>query len=500
MDAETYRSFDAVGLTELVKNGEVEAHELYRLALEQIADFNPQVNAVIADMSTWAEADLATLDLNAPLAGVPFLVKDLEPVVGGVPHTMACRGLADYIPPENNEIVNRFKKAGLIILGKTNCPEMGLMGTTEPKLFGPTRNPFHLDHITGGSSGGSAAAVAMGMTPIASGGDGGGSIRIPASCCGLVGLKPTRGRTPLGPGVGEVWFGAVVSHGLTRTVRDCAALLDQIQGPEIGAPYQIPVPTTPYLQQIRRPPEKLRIAYNTRSPLANKVHPENVRAVMDTVEKLVDMGHEVEEAQPGYDGLAIAQSYFMIYFGEVDARLRQLEELTGRKFGPSKVEPSTYTLRLMGRRYSASDFTLARYAWNDVSRAYGRFFQTYDLFLTPTLAAPPAKIGQLPPKPIEDIALQVLNRLRLDFLLKWTGTLEKMMLKNLEATPFTQAANLTGCPAISLPMSLHDDGLPCGVHFTAPFGEEGLLLRLAAALEPHFKKAQYDPRLTNPAK
>ncbi|MCK4829071.1 amidase, partial [bacterium] len=428
---------------------------------------------------------------EAPFTGVPFLLKDLGEEFAGVPLTKGSKAYKNYVPTQDSEMVIRFKKSGVVILGKTNTPEFGLMGFTEPELHGPTRNPWNTEHTPGGSSGGSAAAVASGMVPMASGNDGGGSIRMPASCCGLFGLKPTRGRNPTGPEVGEIWQGAAVSHVITRSVRDSATMLDATQGPDPGAPYIIPSPERPYLQEIESDPESLKIAFNTTSPIGSQVHPECVKAVEETARLLESLGHKVEEAQPDIDGKAIAKGYLNMYFGEVAADIEELRSMLGRKPKPSDVEALTWTLGLLGRTFSAGEFVKAKRYWDIAARAMGRFHQKYDLYLTPTLAHPPVKIGELQPKPYERIIMKVVNAFGLGYLLKAAGLPDQLAETSLSKMPFTQLANLTGQPAMSVPLHWTSDGLPCGVHFMAPFGDEATLFRLAAQLEkarPWFDK------------
>ncbi|MBT6611716.1 MAG: amidase, partial [Deltaproteobacteria bacterium] len=346
-----------------------------------------------------------------------------------------------------------------------------------------TRNPWHHDHTPGGSSGGSAAAVASGMVPVASGGDGGGSIRIPASCCGLFGLKPTRGRNPTGPDHGQIWQGAVVEHVLSRSVRDSAALLDATQGTDIGAPYIIAPPEKPYLQIIDQDPLPLKIAFNTRSPLNTDVDQECVTAVEKTAKILESLGHHVEEAAPELDGITLAKSYLTLYIGEIASDIDQLENILGRKPVRSDVETLTWTLGLLGRTFSAGYFVTAMREWDNAARIMGQFHEKYDLYLTPTLAAPPVKIGELKPKPIEQIALNIVNMFGLGRLLKASGITDQLAIESLAKTPFTQLANFTGQPAMSVPLHLTENGLPCGVHFMGRFGDEQTLLQLAAQLE-----------------
>jgi len=426
-----------------------------------------------------------------PFRGVPFLLKDLLSAYAGVALTFGSKACRNFVPNHDSELVRRYKEAGVVILGKTNTPEFGLVAITEPELFGPTRNPWDVSRTPGGSSGGSAAAVASGMVPLAGGGDGGGSIRIPAAYCGLFGLKPSRGRTPTGPDFSEIWQGAVVEHVLTRSVRDSAAMLDATQGADAGAPYVIPSPARPYLQEIEKEPGSLKIAFTSASPIGTPVHEECVKAVREAAKLLESLGHKVEEAQPQIDGKAVAMSYLMMCFGEAAAVIEEMKAVLGRKAKTSDVETLTWTIGLLGRTLSARDFAKAKREWGVAGRAMGRFHQKYDLYLTPTLAYPPVRIGELQPKTYERLLMKAVNALGLGVIFKVSGLVDQMAEASLSKTPFTQLANLTGQPAMSVPLHWTPDGLPVGVHFMAPFGEEAALFRLAAQLEkvrPWFDK------------
>jgi len=478
-----YDRYDGLGLADLVKKKDVSPRELVEEAINRIEQYNPQLNAVILPMYDYARKLVQEDIPEGPFKGVPFLLKDLLAAVEGVPMTMGSRACKHYIPKTDSELVKRFKKAGLVIAGKTNCPEFGLLAVTEPELHGPTRNPWNTDRTPGGSSGGSGSAVAAGMVPIASAGDGGGSIRIPAACCGLFGLKPSRGRNPTGPEHGRIWQGAVVEHVITRSVRDSAAILDSTLGPDIGAPYFIPSPEVPYLNETDNPPGRLKIAFNTQSPIGTEVHKECVNAVLDTATLLESLGHRVEEARPELDGLALANSYVAMYFGEIAADLDEFESILGRKVRQADVEDQTWTLGLLGRTMSSAYFVKSLREWDRVAREMGRFHQKYDLYLTPTLASPPVKIGEMQLKPAERIAMKVVNTFGLGRLLKASGLIEKIAADSFSKVPFTQLANFTGQPAMSVPMHWTEDDLPCGVQFIAPLGDEATLFRLAAQLE-----------------
>ncbi|MEW6186758.1 MAG: amidase [Thermodesulfobacteriota bacterium] len=486
-----YDRYDGLGLAELVRKGDIRPLELCEEAIERIERINPKINAVVTPMYEQGRRAASEPLSEGPFAGVPILIKDLDYAYAGVPMTAGSRALKDYTPSYDDEITIRLKKAGTVILGKTNTPEFGLLAVTEPECFGPCRNPWNTEHTPGGSSGGSAAAVAAGLVPIAGGNDGGGSIRIPSAYCGLFGLKPSRGRNPTGPGQGQMWLGAAQNHVLTRSVRDSAAMLDITQGPELGAPYQIRPPQRSYLEELQNEPGRLKIAFNTQSPIGTQVHPECVRAVEEAAELLGELGHHLEEARPAIDGKELAKSYLMLYFSFLAAHIEELEILLKRRIGADELELPTRTLSLLGRVFSAGNLYWALQRWDAAARQMGLFFQKYDLYLTPTTAWPPAKIGELQPKGSEVLMMKVVNSLKLGRLLKGLGLMDQLAEKSLERTPFTQLANLSGLPAMSVPLHWTAEGLPCGTQFMAPFGDEATLFRLAAQLEtarPWFDK------------
>ncbi len=486
-----YGQYDGIGLAELVKKKEISPAEICEEAITRIERVNPTLNAVITPMYDLARKAVGKSLPDGPFSGVPFLLKDLLGDFAGVPQTMGSKACKNYIPAQDSELVKRYKQAGLVILGKTNTPEFGLKGITEPELHGPTRNPWNTEHTPGGSSGGSAAAVASGMVPLASANDGAGSIRIPASCCGLFGLKVSRGRTPSGPAHGKTLQGAVVEHVISRSVRDSAASLDATQGADVGAPYVIAPPHRPYMDEIELDPGRLRIAFNTQSPINTAVHPECTRAVAYTVGLLEELGHEVEEARPEVNGLALAKSLITLYSGVVAATMDELRSVLGRKAKPSDVEAVTWTIGLLGRTYSADHFVKAINEWELAARIMGRFHETYDIYLTPTLAYPPVRIGELAPRSIDLFLLKMINTLGLGRLLIASGMTDKLAVESLSKTPFTQLANFTGQPAMSVPLYWTADQLPCGLHFMGRYGDEATLFRLAAQLEkaqPWFDK------------
>jgi len=488
--ASTYVEHDATALAELVRRGEVAPSELVERAIAQIEAHNPRINAVIHRMFDQARASLKEGLPDGPLRGVPFLLKDLLAHHAGVPTSAGSRYFANFVPEADSEIVHRYKAAGLVILGKTNTPELGLMGVTEPELHGPTRNPYNTDHTPGGSSGGSAAAVAARLVPAAHGGDGGGSIRIPAAACGLVGLKPTRGRTPLGPDLGERWSGYVCQHVLTRTVRDTAALLDASRGPEVGSPYHAPVPERPFLDEVGRDPGRLRIAFTTEPLLMGETHPECRAAVEQTAERLAALGHEVEPAHPEFERDAMVDAYLATVASSVCGDLLHAERSVGRPLRSADLELATWVMREIGRTMSAGRLVQLQNLEAEATWSLARFHQRHDLLLTATLAQPPARVGELLPTRLERFGLQVLRRLPLRPLLKQALIAAR---KQLAVYPNTQLFNITGQPAISLPVHQSPDGLPIGVQLVARFGDDATLLRVSSQLETELQWAEHRP-------
>ncbi len=479
-----YEKYDGIGLHELIVKREVHPKELVESAIVKIEEHNPKLNAVINKMYEKAEQMVESLDKNSPLAGVPVLLKDVTQEIEGEKLTQGSQFLQNYRAKHDSEYVSRLRKTGVIFLGQTNVPEFALMGITEPKAYGPTRNPWNTNHTPGGSSGGSGAAVASGMVPIAGANDGGGSIRIPAAYCGLFGLKPTRGRTPVGPEHGRLWQGASSEHVLTKTVRDSALLLDFLQGPEKGAAFSIPSNENSYVAILNQPlPKKLRIAFSVKSPLGTDVHPACIKAVERTAEFLADQGFIVEEKDAPVDGKKLANSYLTMYFGEVAAALKKAEEWTGRKTSIKDVEPTTWVLGMLGKVTSAEEFVLSLQEWDLAAYRMEEFHETYDFYLTPTTAFPPAKIGELAPKGAEQLLIRMAGQLNLGKTLKKAGIVDQIAEKSLMRTPFTQLANLTGQPAMSVPLHLTADGLPIGAQFMAARGKEDLLFQLARLLE-----------------
>ncbi len=447
---------DATAQAELVRKKEVKPVELVDMAIGRIEKLNPAINAVITPMYEYAR-DAAAGELpDGPFAGVPFLLKDIFAFFAGHRVAHGSRLMQHMVPDHDSELVARLKRAGLVILGRTNVPEFGIMPTTEPQFYGPCRNPWNTERTTGGSSGGSAAAVASGMVPMAHANDGGGSIRIPASCCGVFGLKPTRARNPLGPDFGDILGGTIVEHAVTRSVRDSAALLDATCGPDVGDPYWAPPPTRPFLQEVGTDPGKLRIAFTTQSLIDTPVHDDCIRAIEDTARLCAELGHEVEEAVPDLLVDPLIDAFLVLYSVGCSSSIKLLG---GDR---ESVEPITWALHEMGAQHSATDYLLAVQTLQGMSREVARFFLNYDVLLTPTLGEPPVPLGTFDSPPDDPLA---------------------GFYRTFEFASFTPLCNLTGQPAMSVPLFWNTDNMPVGSHFIGRFGDEATLFRLAAQLE-----------------
>ena len=474
---------DGLGLAALVRAGELHPSELVEAVIERIEAVNPRINAIVAPMYEQARAQAREALPEGPLAGVPFLLKDLLAAVAGAPLRSGNRFHRDHVPDHDSELIRRYRAAGLIAVAKTATPELGITPYTEPELHGPTCNPWDLSRTPGGSSGGSAAAVAARVVPFATGGDGGGSIRIPASCCGVFGLKPTRGRTPNGPDHGELWQGAAVQHALTRSVRDSAALLDIGAGPDPGAPNYPPPPSRPFLAEVDAPPGHLRIAFTTRALLGGAVDGECVTAVHDTAELLRSLGHKVVEASPELDGPAFARAFFTMICGEVAAEVAASERRLGRRARPRDYEVPTWALAMLGRHLSAPGFIAAKETLFAISRGVAPFFTDHELLLTPSLSRPPVPIGSLQPRGAERAVMRALGSLRAGGLLQRLLDLTPAVERVYDFIPFTPLFNITGQPAMSLPLHWSPTNLPIGVQLVGRFAAEATLLRVAAQLE-----------------
>ncbi len=477
-----YGDYDALGLAELVRRGEVSAAELVDECIARIERVNPRLNAVITPMFDTAREAAAQGVPEGPFAGVPFLVKDLVAAVEGVRFTRGCRFYADDVADHDSELIQRYRRAGLMLVGKTNTPELGLKPVTEPALHGPTDNPWRSGITAGGSSGGAGAAVAARVVPMAHGGDGGGSIRIPASCCGVFGLKPTRARTPPGPDFSEAWFGFAIEHALTRSVRDSAALLDATSGAYAGAPYAAPAPEGPFLDEVARDPGKLRVALCKKPLLPADPDAAVLRAVDDAAALLTELGHEVEEAQPQIDADRFALDFTTLVAVATAADIDEGSALLGRRATRRDYEITTWMTAMVGRTVDAVALELARRRLQELARDTARFMGRYDILLTPTLGTPPRAHHSLDPPKLLLKLEELVAATDLRAVLRVPG-LVSMIAKAIYAfIPWTPLANATGQPSMSVPLCW-DEGLPIGVMFTGRFGDEATLLRLAGQLE-----------------
>ena len=459
-----YARYDGLGLAELVATRQVTAEELAAAALAAAEKVNPKLNAVLQTLADESSAEIRAGLPRGAFTGVPLLIKELVLHAKNVRCDMGCRLAQGFVAPADTELMARFRKAGLVLVGTTQTPELGYNPTTETVLFGPVRNPWNADRSAGGSSGGSGAAVAAGIVPIAHANDGGGSIRIPAACNGLVGVKPTRDRVPTGPDYADPLCGLAIEFAVTRTVRDAAALLDAVAGPDVGAPSHPVPPARPYRDEIGAKPRRLRIAWTTAPASGARIDPECVKAVEETVRTLEDLGHTLVEDAPQYDWDTFLRNVHVIWTAFTAIFVETLATGLGRKPGPDNLEAVTLACYEEGKRWRAVDLLNAMAYGNILSRAVGAFFEGVDVLVTPTIATPPAPLGEIDQ-----------NRKGMTPM-EWTRQV-------FAYCPFTPLFNTTGQPAFSLPLHWSASGLPIGVQIAGRFGDEATLFRLAAELE-----------------
>jgi amidase len=455
-----YGSYDGIGLAELVRNKQVTPRELLDEAIARTAKVDPQINAVVVKHYDYAQRQIDSGLPDGPFTGVPFLLKDLD-ILEGTRTTSGASIFKDNVADHTGTLARRFLDAGVAIFGKSSSPEFGLMPTTESRLFGPTRNPWNLAHSSGGSSGGAAAAVAARILPVAHASDGGGSIRIPAAASGVFGLKPSRARTPLGPDRGEGWGGFSCGHVVSISVRDSAAMLDAIHGPEPSSPYVAPAPERPYLAEVGRDPGRLRIAFTDRSPYGDAIDPEIAAVTREIAAQLSGLGHHVEERAPQLPAdPAVVMS--TIVAANTALTVRLVEQRFGRAMTDRDFEILTLASAHNAEKATATDYVAAQLAAFQISRTLATFFKACDVFLCPTLCSPPLRIGEL-------------NTMAED-LSHIPPILRRYM-------PATSMFNMSGQPAMSMPLAWNSAGLPLGMMFSARFGDEATLFRLAAQLE-----------------
>ena len=457
-----YSKLDGLGLAQLVKTKQVTPLELLDEAIARTEALNPKLNAVVFKAYDLAREAAKTAQLDSVFAGVPTLLKDMRAGATGMPTRNGSRLMPPIPADHDSTLVARFRKAGLVPFGKTNVPEFGILPTTESKLYGPAHSPWNLDHSTGGSSGGSAAAVAARIVPLAHSTDGGGSIRIPAACCGLVGLKVSRGRVSQGPDNSDSTSGLSVDHVVSRTVRDTAAALDVDSAIDYGDPYFAPAAEGSYLDAIAQTPKQLRIAVSF-TDLAGKPHHPDVTEALRKAAKLCEsLGHIVEEAAPKIDAQAATPAFLTLWAGNTALGVEMLSRLLNITPTTEVVEGLTLSLYEQGRAITAIQHMMAQQALFRIARVAAKFHETYDAWLCATLGAPPLKLGTID---IEE------------------RNVEKAFAPILDYVPFTALQNATGQPGINLPLHWNAAGLPIGVQFVARNGGEMLLLRLAAQIE-----------------
>lgn len=476
-----YRDHDAVSLAALVRERGVSAAELLEAARARAAEVGPRLNAIVREVEPPRPSGPEP-EGGRPFAGVPFLLKDLHQDLAGVPTSGGSRALRDVPAAETAAVVERWIEAGLVVFGKTNSPEFGAKGVTEPHVFGPTRNPWDLDRTPGGSSGGSAAAVAAGIVPVAAASDGGGSIRIPASACGLFGLKPSRGLVPHGPAHGEPIGGTATDGVVSRSVRDTAAMLEVLAGPTAVSAY-LPggVPEAGLADRLEREPGRLRIGVTWSSAINPDPHPEARAAVRRAADLLTELGHDVVEVPVPFDDARLARDFLTTWFVHCAVSVEQAREASGA--GEGAFEPDTRVMAALGRATSATDYVRAVEGRHEHVRRLAEFHTEHDLLLTPTTATPPPRIGALdPPAPIRLLQKAVLTA-RAGSALRFTPVVDQIVDENLGWVPYTQLANLTGRPAMSVPLHWTPDGLPMGVQLVGRLGSDESMLALAAQLE-----------------
>ncbi|MEO4041095.1 amidase [Hoeflea sp. CAU 1731] len=469
-DFSDYRDHDGLGLADLVRRGEISQHELLEAAIDRAEHVNPAINALSQKLYALGEIMAEDLSADAPFAGVPFLLKDASAMLSGTVTTQGAKLFADNMAKTDTTLVERYKRAGVIIFGKTTTPEMALAASTESTFCGTTRNPWRLDRTAGGSSGGAAAAVAAGIVPIAHASDGGGSIRIPASCCGLFGLKPSRARTPNGPLAGEGWGSLSASHVVTRSVRDSAAMLDATHGPAPGDPYCAPHYGGCFLDEVTTSPGRLKIAFQ-RTPLSGAaVDPECARAAEDAASLLEQLGHTVIDEQPPGDWEELGHALWVLVASNVSRAVRKRAAELGREIKPEDVDRATWSAVEYSSTLPVEAYPEALARIHMQGRRMAEFHMRHDVVMSPTLARAPVPLG-----------VQHTN-----------NPDQAAYVADLQGfTPFTQLFNLTGQPSMSAPLHWTSDGLPVGVMFSAAFGDEATLLRLAGQLEeakPWFSK------------
>lgn len=478
-----YGGYDALGLAGLVKQGEVTPAELLEEAIVRLDAVDAQLNPVVYRMYDEARARVAQSLPEGAFRGVPFVVKDLIQLIPGVPTQSGSRFWEGWTPEAATNLYTRWLDSGVVPFAKTATPELGIVPIAEAEVNGPTRNPWNPERTCGGSSGGSAVAVASGAVPMGSGGDGGGSIRIPASCCGIFGMKPTRARNPAGPFASENWGGFVCEHVLTVSVRDSAAMLDATHGSEPTAPYCAPEVSGSFLESVTAAPAKLRIAFHTEPAFPVEVHADCIAAVEDAAQLCRELGHDVEEVAPNHPQDQINRAFVTVYAANIAADIRDGERVRNKKASRKDFELGTRISRLLAHSINSEDFVMCYRFLQAEARRLVRRYHAFDAVLSPTLCKPPIGIGELEPSKPEALLQTVLEATGFKAPLKLPGVIETATIEILKFASFTQVANFTGQPSMSVPLSWNAEGLPIGVMFNGRFGEEQTLFSLAAQLE-----------------
>ena len=473
---------DGLYYAQQLREKKLSSQELIEESFRIIEKENPLLNAVTHTRKEKALAEAESRNFsNQVYGGVPILLKGLGQSLVGEPNTSGSNLLKNTVAQTTSHYVTALQKAGFVVIGQTNVPEFALKNITEPELYGPARNPWNPDHTPGGSSGGASASVAAGMVPIAGASDGGGSIRIPASFTGLIGLKPTRGRTPIGPGVGRSWQGASISFALTKSMRDTAAMLDALQVIQPAAAFQTPLFEAGYLKMLHNAqPKTFRIAFSLESPIHSAVSQEAKQAVLKTVKWLEAKGHQVTEKTPEIDGIQLMESYYMMNSGETTAMMEGIEKNLQRPLTIDDMELVTWVLYNAGKSISAASYSNTLTTWDQAAEVMANFNESYDLYLTPATAEAAPKVGV---QWQDEATLDRMRRIHEFSTAQQQQIVWDMFDKSLPITPFGMQANLTGQPSISLPVHLTKAGLPLGVQFTAPKGREDWLLMIGRALE-----------------
>lgn len=481
MKRQEYIHLDGVELATLIEKKEVSREEVLTASFEQLEKVQPVLNAVSHIRKENAYEEIKDIKVGA-FSGVPTALKDISQTIKGEPSTGGARLMKDARAQQTAHFSRKLLDSGVISIGNSTTPEFALKNITESKLHGPTRNAWNKNHAPGGSSGGAAALVASGVVPIAGASDGGGSIRIPASFSGLVGLKPTRGRTPVGPGAGRNWQGAAIDFVLTKSVRDSARMLDQLQVVQQQAAFQTPLFEGNYEKTAQTPfNNPLKIGFTTESPVGTPVSEDAKEAVLKVVKWLEEQGHHVEEADNGVDGHELMRNYFLMNSGEMATLMTQIEAMMPRKVTEKDVEVETWLLNLAGQNVSAAAFSSSLASWDIAAEQMATFHDTYDFYVTPAAAFGAPKIGELTHS--DDKANELIEQIHTLNPSKQQELIYDMFLPSLTYTPFTQLANLTGQPAISVPVHMTTDKLPIGVQFVAPKGSDERLLQIAHQLE-----------------